>query len=278
MMKSRTSFVLMLAASVTLNAKEADNRYPGGERADTTASVFAPGLVSGPAQEYGLTVDRVWSEIYFTRLEGDESVVMVTLRTGDAWSQPAPASFSGEFIDAHPYLTPDGERLFFVSRRPCPGARQALNVWVVRRTREGWSTPVSLGRPVIDQTVHAPSVASSGNIYATGLVRLRFSGERYTSPEPLSPPVIGSHPAISPDESFLVFSARRDGGFGSNDLYVVFREDDRTWSEPKNLGAGVNTESVESSPTLSNDGEFLFFSRHGEIWWVDAEVIQSARH
>jgi hypothetical protein len=277
MFKSIPPIVLMLAASVTLCAQEPDYPYPGGEKADTTASVFAPGMVSGPAQEYGLTADRAWSEIYFTRLEGDQSVVMVTLRAGGSWSEPVPASFSGEFIDAHPLLTPDGQRLLFVSRRPCPGAQQALNVWVVERTPDGWSAPEPLGRPVTEQTVHAPSVASSGNIYATGLVRLRFSGDRYTSPEPLVPPLTGSHPAIASDESFLVFSAGRDGGFGSNDLYVVFREDDGTWSQPKNLGAGVNTESVESSPTLSNDGSFLFFSRRDDIWWVDAEVIQAVR-
>jgi Tol biopolymer transport system component len=202
---------------------------------------------------------------------------MVSLRAGNAWSNPVPTSFSGEQNDAHPWLTPDGQRLFFISRRPCPGAKQALNVWVVQRTGEGWSDPESLGRPVTEQTVHAPSVAASGTIYATGLVRLRFSGQRYTAPEQLSPSVKGSHPAIAPDESFLVFSARRSGGLGSNDLYVVFRQEDGSWGEPRNLGPGVNTESVESSPTLSNDGKILFFSRREDIWWVDAWVIEAVR-
>ncbi len=246
---------------------------PGGARPGTVASVFGAGLVSGPDQEYGLAVTGDWSEIYFTRLRGERSTIMVTRREGTSWAAPTAAQFSGEHIDAHPWLAPGGNRLYFISRRPCPGAQQALNVWVNQRTAGGWTDPASLGAPVTDQTVHAPSVSESGTIYATGLIRLKWLGEGYSAPERLSPDIRGSHPAIAPDESFLIFSARREGGFGGTDLYVVFRNDDGTWSAPSNLGSGVNTEHNESSPTLSSDGRFLFFSRREDIWWVDAGVV-----
>jgi hypothetical protein len=278
-MMPKVTILLVAVAMVSslVSAQGSDSQYPGGKSPGAIASVFAPGLVSGPAQEYGLSVTAGWSEIYFTRLEGDQAVIMVTTRRGESWSDPVPTSFSGQHIDGHPCLLADGQQLYFISRRPCPGAKQALNVWKVDRTGEGWSDPRSLGPPVTNQTVHAPSVSSSGNIYATGLVRLRYSENRYQPPERLSPDIKGSHPAVAPDDSFIVFGARREGGFGSKDLYVTFKQENGTWGPPKNLGEGVNTGSVESSPSLSLDGKFLFFSRQEDIWWVDARIIQSVR-
>lgn len=249
---------------------------PGGVRPGVAPSVFAPGLVSSGAQEYGVTVTRDWDEIYFTRLTGEESVIMVTRRAGDTWSPASPAPFSGQYDDSHPWLAPGGERISFMSRRPLPGASQALNTWFVERSADGWSAPSSHGSPVADQTVHAPTVSANGTIYATGLMRLRNVDGEYSSAERLSPDVKGKQPSVAPDESFIVFSARREGGRG-NDLYVVFQNTDGSWTAPAGLGDAVNTSVNESSPTLSADGRFLFFSRNEDIWWVDASVIETAR-
>jgi hypothetical protein len=247
------------------------------EPPDTTAIVFLPDIVSGPVQEYGLTVSEDWSEIYFSRLDGGKSTIMMLTCTVDGPELPVAAPFSGRFNEGHPCLVPDGKRLVFVSRRPCSGARQALNPWMVERTESGWSAPKSLGKPVTDQTVHAPSFSAFGTIYASGIIRFRVSEEGYLPAEKLSPDIEGYGPAIAADESFLVFSARRSGGFGSSDLYVVFAAPDGGWSEPQNLGAGINTEHVEGSPTLSLDGRFLFFSRHQDIWWVSTDAITKLR-
>ncbi len=111
-------------AGVSAEGQMQDAFLPGGEPPGTTPTVFAPGLVASAAHEYGLTVDQDWSEIYFTRSSGEQSVIMTIRREGESWSSATPASFSGQHIDAHPWLAPGGRRLYFVSRRPCPGARR----------------------------------------------------------------------------------------------------------------------------------------------------------
>jgi hypothetical protein len=240
---------------------------------ETNARVFMPGVVSTSEHEFGVAVTMDWTEIYFTRLYGDDSRLLKLGRVGDSWSTPEVCSVSRPGGAAHPCLADGGSRLLFVSRRPCPNASAALNVWVSERNGNGWDRPVPLGPPVTDQTVHAPSVSASGSLYATGLVRLRKEDSGYAKPEPLVPPIKGSHPAISPDESFMVFSARRPDGMGSNDLYVIFAQANGEWSAPQNLGPGVNAAQSESSPTLSSDGDCLFFSRGGDIWWISTDVI-----
>jgi hypothetical protein len=272
-----TALITILAAASTSPFALCDSTLAQAGPPETTAQVFLPGIVSSPAQEYGLTVTEDWTEIYFTRAEGDQPTIMMMTCTDRGLHQPVAAPFSGRFIDGHPGLLPDGERLVFVSRRPCSGAKQALNPWIVERTDSGWSDPRSLGNPVIDQTVHAPSISTVGTVYASGIIKLRASGEGYLPAEALSPDIEGYSPAVAADESYLVFGAKRGGGFGGTDLYVVFAGDDGSWSEPQNLGPGVNTEHVEGSPTLSLDGRCLFFSRHQDIWWVSTDVIEKLR-
>ena len=241
---------------------------------DTTAKVFLPGIVSSPEMEYGLTVTQDWSEIYFNR----ETTIMMLTCSDEGINPPIAAPFSGHFIDGHPCLVPGDSMLVFVSRRPCAGAAEVLNPWIVKRTENGWSSPKSFGKPVIDQTIHAPSMSASGTLYASGLIRLRPSTTGYLPPEPLIPDIKGYTPAIAADESFIVFSAQREDSYGSKDLYVIFAKDNGRWSEPQNLGPGVNTEQYEGSPTLSVDGKYLFFSRHRDIWWVSIDVIEKLRN
>ncbi len=247
-----------------------------GTEPGTTAQVFGPGLVSSNGDEYGVTVNDSWTELFFTRVVGEMSVIMEMHRDGESWTIPQTAPFSGEFNDSHPWLHPKGSQLIYVSRRSVAGSSQTLNVWQSNRSVNGWSESTLIGGRLTDRLVHAPSISNDGTIYATGLIVARKNGDVYESPTRFSPELEGSHPAVSPDGSYIVFSARRDGGFGSKDLYVIFK-DNGSWTEPENLGDGVNGSSGESSPTLSADGRFLFFSRMDDAWWVSTSVIEQIR-
>ena len=85
----------------------------------------------------------------------------------------------------------------------------------------------------------------------------------------------GAH-TVSADGKSIVFTAcgRRDG-LGSCDLYIVEFRNGR-WSKPENIGAPVNTSSWESQPSLSADGNTLYFAsaRSGgigkrDLWKTD---------
>jgi len=71
-----------------------------------------------------------------------------------------------------------------------------------------------------------------------------------------------SYPAISQDGNVIVFASTRDGGFGGIDLYKSVKNSDGTWSEPINLGSGINTEKDEISPFINFDNS-LFYASNG---------------
>jgi outer membrane protein OmpA-like peptidoglycan-associated protein/tetratricopeptide (TPR) repeat protein len=65
---------------------------------------------------------------------------------------------------------------------------------------------------------------------------------------------------ISQDGEWLIFAGNFAGkGFGNFDLYISYNTP-QGWSEPINLGANINTEFWETSPSLSPDKNALYFS------------------
>lgn len=66
---------------------------------------------------------------------------------------------------------------------------------------------------------------------------------------------------ISQDGQWLIFTGcGYPEGQGSCDLYIAYKTRSGGWTEPENLGAIVNTDFWETSPTLSPDKKDLYFS------------------
>lgn len=80
---------------------------------------------------------------------------------------------------------------------------------------------------------------------------------------------------ISQDGEWLVFTGcNYPEGEGSCDLYIAYSSKSTGWSEPRNLGYGINTEYWESAPSLSPDKRDLYFASNrpggygGKDIWV----------
>jgi outer membrane protein OmpA-like peptidoglycan-associated protein len=82
------------------------------------------------------------------------------------------------------------------------------------------------------------------------------------------------HPVLSPDNKQLYFSSDREGGFGASDLYVLDINEDGTYSEPRNLGANINTAGRESFPSISKDNT-LYYSSDGLLNFGLLDIYKS---
>ncbi len=70
-----------------------------------------------------------------------------------------------------------------------------------------------------------------------------------------------SHPYISPNGSYLVFTSDREGGQGETDLYVTFRSSTGEWAKAINLGKGINTKYSEMTPFIAETGDLYYTSK-----------------
>ncbi|NRA93038.1 MAG: PD40 domain-containing protein [Psychroserpens sp.] len=96
--------------------------------------------------------------------------------------------------------------------------------------------------------------ASLGEDGWTDIEELPFNDEVFST----------GHPALSPDNKTLYFVSDREGGLGQTDIYKVNIDENGMYSEPENLGEGVNTEGREMFPFVSQDSTF-YFSSDGHI-------------
>ncbi len=269
--------------------------YLGQKRPGTTPVRFAPGIVSTERRELNSVFTPDGKEFYFTiRTPKGQWRIMVMKCRGGRWTMPEVASFSGVYSDVDLFISPDGRKLWFCSNRPRSGqgdVEKDFDIWVAERAGDGWSRPVNLGPPVNSgEDEFYPTVSRDGTLYCQttrsdsrgvrDLYRARFENNAYRTLENLGDNVnsreMESDALVSPGGDWIVFSVNRPGGRGQGDLYLSRRGADGAWTVPVSLGDRVNTAANENCPALSPDGKYLFFTRGGDIYWVDARVLDMA--
>ena len=178
--------------------------------------------------------------------------LMVTRCKGGTWSKPEQLPFASALpvFEADPFLTRDGERLYYISTRHDPKHEDFDIYYVDRLTNGAWSKPTRLPEPV-------------------------------NSSEPELLPRQDAH-------GRLYFGAARPGGHGQGDIYVATQEASGEW-RVENVGPPVNTSAFEYEAEISRDGNtmavvahrtnrshlYLYTSRSGH--WVEAGEIAASQ-
>jgi hypothetical protein len=69
---------------------------------------------------------------------------------------------------------------------------------------------------------------------------------------------------ISKNNSYMLFSSNKSGGYGGEDLWFSEKKEDNSWSKPVNMGPNINSSYDEISPFLHADGVTLFYSSNNK--------------
>ena len=235
--------------------------------------IFAPGVISGPSNDADAALTPDGATVVFSR----EGAILVSTRTQAGWSAPLVAPFSGRWMDAQPTLAPDGAALVFVSNRPLAdgdATHPAGNLWRVERHGQDWGEPVHLP-PVVNRgtSIWGPSIAADGSLWFMDRVDGKGPFKLWRAQAQAGTwlaPVLQSFgdaatqdvdPAVAPDESFVVFSAKRPATEQHERLYIAFR-DGAGWAKPIDLGDAVNGSggSDSNEARLAPDGRTLCFT------------------
>ena len=223
---------------------------------------------------FSITMNEEFTELYTTSTDehGDMSILW-SKKTDDQWSEFVPIPFSQhEFNDIDPFLSRDGEKLYFISNRDNGMFEDDNAIWVSSRNDIGWGDPELLSENInFEGNEGFPSVASNGNIYFPmkidgnrDIFISKFENGEYKEPinlgEAINSDASDSNPAISEDESILVYYSAKEGGYGESDLYLSKKEDGE-WASAINLGESVNSKYVEYCPYITHDNKYLFYTR-----------------
>lgn len=214
--------------------------------------------------------------IYFTRLAYPEYVRTLVEKGKDLSTEWPKAKFDAYLCSI---FTKIGRRTVHDPVR----SNFNQDIWIAHSINEDFDQVVHPGYPLNNAMPNSVSALTpSGNELVIinqfekdggmkkgfSIVRNRGEGQ-WSFPEPIGIENYynsGSDVSIttSSDGQVLILSMERRDSRGKNDLYVSFKNDRGSWSEPENMGRNVNTNAREITPFLSEDGKNLFFSRSGD--------------
>jgi Tol biopolymer transport system component len=172
------------------------------------------------------------------------------------------------------------------------------SIFVSNRTGQSWSEPELLGLPINENAEqYHPTTTLDGTLYfcsnrggAYNIYRSKCENGKYSTIELLDS-AINLHgngadgaydPYIAPDESYIIFSSTRAGGYGKEDQYISSNKNGH-WTNPINLGPKINASGTEYGSYVTPDNKYYFFARWDEnmrskLFWVGADFIDSLRH
>lgn len=274
---------------------EAGGASPARSKAPAEAAIFSDGVISDANEQWRITFTPDGKTAYFAESPfffpfTRQAYIYVSHLVDGAWTAPELAPFSGQYSDMDPFISPDGQRLYFSSIRPVDGQpRGDLELWMVERTPGGgWSEPIHLGPEVNSpQDELYPSASANGTLYwATGplfpqpgkhfdIYNAERQGDGFAPGTALGAGVNTTpadypggglqdawdfNPEISVDGRTLLVTSLRPGGYGLGDIYVSHLRGGE-WSAAVNVGPAVNSAMDEYHPTLSRNRQTLYFVR-----------------
>lgn len=197
---------------------------------------------------------------------------------------------TAESNEALPLLAPDGQTLYFIrteSIRNFNATREIHQIWLSERTESGWSPEQKADSPLTgERNTAVVGIGSDNQLFLFGSYAKRgspngisisaFKDGKWTYPDQILIPGISDknnnlglymHPS---GKTLLISMMNGD----AEDLYVSLREK-KSWSEPIPLGKKINTSGYEIAPYLSDNQQYLFFSRGDD--WNDADIYVTER-
>lgn len=254
-----------------------------------TVKPFLKDIISSYPSVRDISISTTGNEMYFSvqGYQGELSTIVSVKLINSKYSKPEVVSFSGRYHDLEPFLSPDGLRLYFSSDRPLDNTSKDLkdyDIWYVERKtiNDEWSKPINIGAPInTKDNEFYPSITLSNNLYftsdgviSTGKDDIFFSqwnNGKYEKPVSLGDSIntIGYefNSFVAPDESFIVYTCyNREGGLGSGDLYISFKNINKQWLKAQNLGEKINSTAMDYCPFVDlNKGVVYFTSKRNSV-------------
>ncbi len=188
------------------------------------------------------------------------------------------------FDEYAPTISADGLALFFTSRKPFTEKEKSKNkpskekIYVSKRNNanEEWGPAIPLSDSINIPTKNVSNIAISndgqrlliyfddkgnGEIYESVLRGTEWSAPKSLG-APINTPYHESSASFSPDGKTIYFISNRKGGKGGRDIWVSTRQENGSWTEPKNLSE-LNTSEDEEAVYIHPDGKTLYFSSKG---------------
>lgn len=205
-----------------------------------------PASFTANGEEMYFTLTRIPENLDYTKvkiLKGKLATVNIEIYSSKKdgsgkWGTAVPFSYNkvNDYSVGDPFITADGQRLYFSSNMP--GGKGGTDLYVSQKTDQGdWGLPVNLKEVNTEGNERSPSFDSANNFYFSSDGRVGMGGLDIFSSKlvggKISEPQNLGYPVNSPQDDFTFnlntatrgyFSSNRMDGLGADDIYSFTRE------------------------------------------------------
>lgn len=226
------------------NIQGDDFWFTDRETSTWTKSLNYGGTINTPRDEGApyITSDGEW--IYFVQCDtedglGDCDIYAARMDYNGKWQEirNLGEGINSKYWDSQPYLSPDGEYLYFASDRP--DGMGGTDIWRSKRLRSGrWGKPENLG------------------------LEINTGGDEKA-------------PTIAPNGQDLYFCSNGHSGLGGHDLFRSTNTERNKWTPVMNIGRPFNTREDDMFFRLTpqEDTVFVASSRSGGEGKLDLYAV-----
>lgn len=221
------------------------------------------------------------NEVFFSIQSPNQELSQIVVVKNKKWKNPILLSFCDGYSYLEPFLSKDGNKLYFASNRPhnqTDTTKSNFDIWYVERksSNNDWSEPINIGNPVnTENDEFYPTLADNGNLYFTMDSKLglgkddiyccKWNGTEYSKPILLNNNINSDgyefNAFISKDESFIIYTKYNSkDGYGSGDLYISRKDVNNQWKLAENMGNTINTKYMEYCPFYDSNTNTLYFT------------------
>ncbi len=217
------------------------------------------------------------------------------------------ADVNSGFNDYSPILSHDGKMLYFTSRRSdTKGSRmnpddqeyfedvyravwnESAQKWdsitndIDRINTDGFDSFSHLSADGLSalMTVNTTATDHKKTTEGSDLFELAFTNKgKWATPKSIVNPTINTSffegcPTLTGDGNTMYFVSDREGEKKMSDIYVVHKNG-KTWGEAVAISDSVNSLGNETTPYITADGKYLFFSSDGHMGMGGYDVFVS---
>ena len=305
-LKSLILLVFILTLGLNCIAQKADKpvtskkdlQYIDSDKPTRTPKIFASSFISKKDEyEYGSVFSKNRNEFFYAvNVDGRAEIRYTKLKKGK-WIKPKTIISHKKYSFNDPFLSPDEDRLYYISDKPLnkKDTTNDYDIWFSKRKGKKWSKPINVGTNInSEMNEYYISFASDGTMYFGSnkgktikrkydfdIYRSKYIDGKFQTPVKLSDSIntrgYEADVFISPDESYIIFSAARRSGFGGRDLYISFKDANGNWTKSKNMGALINTKTNELCPFVTADRKYFFYTSKEDIYWVSTDIFESLK-
>lgn len=177
--------------------------------------------------------------------ESFQDIFAATRDSKGKWSEPERLTYriNTQHNEATPTLTKDKTMMFFTRCESSKDQNKGCAIYMTRKVDNDWTT--------------------------AQLLKLKNEESTETT-------TVG-HPALTTDETHLIFASDMPGGQGGKDLWIApFDKASRTAGAAVNLGPNINTKGDEMFPFVRRDG-VLFFASNGHLGMGGLDIFKAEK-